>query len=355
MKDTQKEFKPSSWSIDNKTAIYVITAIITLAGIFSYIKLPKEKFPDVVIPTIYVTTIYPGAAPSDIENLVSKPLEKQIKSISGVKKLTSNSVQDFSMVMVEFNTDVDVAEAKRKVKDAVDKARSELPSDLPKEPSVMEVDFSEMPILYVNISGDFDLNKLKKYADVAKDKIEGLKEITRVDVVGALDREIQINVDMYKMEAANLTMRDVEMAVAYENMRISGGNLDMDGMKRSVSISGEFTSVDQIKNLALRSMSGATVYLKDVADVKDGFKEQESYARLNEKNVITLNIIKRSGENLIEASDKVRGIMDELKTSTYPKELEVVLTGDQSTETRVTLTDLINTIIIGFILVTIIS
>lgn len=354
MKDTQKEFKPSSWSIDNKTAIYVITAIITLAGIFSYIKLPKEKFPDVVIPTIYVTTIYPGAAPSDIENLVSKPLEKQIKSISGVKKLTSNSVQDFSMVMVEFNTDVDVAEAKRKVKDAVDKARSELPSDLPKEPSVMEVDFSEMPILYVNISGDFDLNKLKKYADVAKDKIEGLKEITRVDVVGALDREIQINVDMYKMEAANLTMRDVEMAVAYENMRISGGNLDMDGMKRSVSISGEFTSVDQIKNLALRSMSGATVYLKDVADVKDSFKEQESYARLNGKNVITLNIIKRSGENLIDASDKVRGIMDELKVSTYPRELEVVLTGDQSTETRVTLKDLINTIVIGFILVTII-
>jgi multidrug efflux pump subunit AcrB len=240
------------------------------------------------------------------------------------------------------------------VKDAVDKARSELPSDLPKEPSVMEVDFSEMPILYVNISGDFDLNKLKKYADVAKDKIEGLKEITRVDVVGALDREIQINVDMYKMEAANLTMRDVEMAVAYENMRISGGNLDMDGMKRSVSISGEFTSVDQIKNLALRSMSGATVYLKDVADVKDSFKEQESYARLNEKNVITLNIIKRSGENLIDASDKVRGIMDELKVSTYPRELEVVLTGDQSTETRVTLKDLINTIVIGFILVTII-
>jgi multidrug efflux pump len=354
MKDIEKEFKPSSWSIDNKTAIYVITAIITLAGIFSYIKLPKEKFPDVVIPTIYVTTIYPGAAPSDIENLLSKPIEKQIKSISGVKKLTSNSVQDFSMVMVEFNTDVDVAEAKRKVKDAVDKARSELPSDLPKEPSVMEVDFSEMPILYVNISGDFDLNKLKKYADQAKDKIEGLKEITRVDIVGALDREIQINIDMYKMEAANLTMRDIEGAIAYENMRISGGNLDMDGMKRSVSVSGEFTSVDQIKNLALRSMSGATVYLKDVAEVKDDFKEQESFARLNHKNVITLNIIKRSGENLIEASDKVRGIMDELKANSYPKELEVVLTGDQSTQTRVTLTDLINTIIIGFILVTVI-
>lgn len=354
MKDVEKEFKPSSWSIDNKTSIYIVTLIITLAGIFSYIKLPKEKFPDIVIPTIYVNTIYPGASPSDIENLVTKPLEKQIKSISGVKKMTSTSVQDFAMVMVEFNTNVNVPDAKRKVKDAVDKARSDLPSDLPKEPSVMEVDFSEMPIMYVNISGDYDLNKLKQFADIAKDKIEGMKEITRVDMVGALDREIQINVDMYRMESANITMGDIERAVAYENMRISGGAIKMDEMKRVLSISGEFNNIDQIRNLAIRSMSGATVYLKDIADIKDGFKEQESFARLNGKNVITLNVIKRSGENLIEASDKIREIVAQLEKTTYPKNLHVVLTGDQSTQTRVTLHDLINTIVIGFILVTII-
>ena len=347
-----KEFFASSWSIDNKTSIFIFTIILTLIGISSYFSLPKEKFPDIVIPTIMINTIYPGSAPADIENLVTKPIEKQIKSITGVKKLTSNSVQDFSMVMVEFNTDVDVTEAKRKVKDAVDKARADLPNDLPKEPTVMELDFSEMPILFVNISGDHDLNQLKKYAELAEDKIEGLPEITRVDLVGALDREIQVDVDMYKMEAASITLRDVENAIAFENMRISGGNIKMENMQRTLSISGEFENIEQIKNLTIRGMSGAAVYLRDIATVKDAFKEKESFARLDNKNVITLNIIKRSGENLIEASDKSRAIITELQKTKFPKDLKVVLTGDQSNDTRVTLHDLINTIIIGFILVT---
>lgn len=347
-----KEFFASSWSIDNKTSIFIFTIILSLVGISSYFSLPKEKFPDIVIPTIMINTIYPGSAPADIENLVTKPIEKQIKSITGVKKLTSNSVQDFSMVMVEFNTDVDVTEAKRKVKDAVDKARADLPNDLPKEPTVMELDFSEMPILFINISGDHDLNQLKKYAELAEDKIEALPEITRVDLVGALDREIQVDVDMYKMEAANITLRDVENAIAYENMRISGGNIKMENMQRTLSISGEFENIEQIKNLIIRGMSGAAVYLRDIATVKDAFKEQESFARLDHKNVLTLNIIKRSGENLIEASDKSRAIVAELQKTKFPKDLKVVLTGDQSNDTRATLHDLINTIIIGFILVT---
>lgn len=347
-----KEFFASSWSIDNKTSIFIFTIILSLVGISSYFSLPKEKFPDIVIPTIMINTIYPGSAPADIENLVTKPIEKQIKSITGVKKLTSNSVQDFSMVMVEFNTDVDVTEAKRKVKDAVDKARADLPNDLPKEPTVMELDFSEMPILFVNISGDHDLNQLKKYAELAEDKIEALPEITRVDLVGALDREIQVDVDMYKMEAASITLRDVENAIAFENMRISGGNIKMENMQRTLSISGEFENIEQIKNLMIRGMSGAAVYLRDIATVKDAFKEQESFARLDHKNVLTLNIIKRSGENLIEASDKSRAIVAELQKTKFPKDLKVVLTGDQSNDTRATLHDLINTIIIGFILVT---
>jgi multidrug efflux pump len=354
MKDLLKEFKPTSWSIDNKTSIFVLTVIITLTGIISYINLPKEKFPDIVIPTIYVSTVYPGTSPKDMENLISKPLEKQIKAIAGVKKLTSNSVQDFSNVIVEFNTDVNVPVAKQKVKDAVDKARVDLPSDLPHEPNVVEVDFSEMPMMFVNISGDFDLNKLKSYADELKDRIETLKEITRADIVGALDREIQINVDKYKMEAANVSMGDIERAVSYENRTISGGQVKMDAMKRSLSIYGEFKSVDAMNNVVIRSMSGAIVYLKDIAEIKDGFKEKESYARLDHKNVITLNIVKRSGENLIEASDKIRDIIKDLQKDKFPEKLKITITGDQSSQTRVTLHDLINTIIIGFVLVTLI-
>ena len=350
-----KEFKPTSWSIDNKTSIYILALFISLAGIISYNKLPKEKFPDIVIPTIIVQTVYPGSSPTDIENLITKPLEKKIKSISGVKKLKSMNVQDFSVITVEFETNVKVDEAKRKVKDEVDKARTDLPTDLKSDPAVVEVNFSDLPVMYINISGEYELQSLKKYAELAKDKIESLPSVTRVDMVGALDREIQVNLDLTAIGAAGITMDDVSRAIQYENMRISGGNIDLDNMQRSLGVSGEFKSVSDIENIVIRSGTGATLYLKDVAKVIDGFKEKESYARLEGNPVITLNVVKRAGENLIETSDNCRNIIDELqKSGSYPKDLNVVFTGDQSTSTRVTVHDLINTIIIGFILVTLI-
>lgn len=349
-----KFFKPTSWSIDNRTSIFIITVLITLTGIMSYNSLPKEQFPDVVVPTIFVSTIYPGASPSDMEQLVTKPIEKQLKGINGVKKVTSSSVQDFSSIIVEFNTSLDVVICKQKVKDAVDKAKRDLPTDLLDDPAVTEFDISEIPIMSVNISGDFSLDKLKDYAEKLKDRIEEMREITRVDLVGALDKEVQINLDKYKMAAANLTFRDIENAIAFENMTISAGNVDIGGMTRSVSIRGDFKDVEQIKNIIIGSQSGAQMFLKDVAEVKMGYAEQESFSRLNGKNVIALNVIKRSGENLINASDKIKELVAEMKKSDFPANLDVVITGDQSNATRVTLHDLINTIIIGFILVTII-
>jgi multidrug efflux pump len=349
-----KEFFLTSWSINNRTTIYLLTIFITLMGILSYRAIPKEKFPDIVIPTIYVQTILPGTAPKDMENLVTKQLEKQMKSISGVKKVTSQSLQDFSIVMVEFNTNVEVSDAKQKVDDAVDKAEVDLPNDPNLRQSVIQVEFSEMPILFVNISGDYDLVKLKNYAETLQDRIEGLKEITRVDIVGALDREIQINVDMYKAQAAGITLSDVENAIKYENMTINGGSIDVDDLKRSINIKGEFENIFEIENIIVNSQTGATVYLKDIAEIKDGFAEQASYGRLDHKNVITLNVIKKGGENLIAASDQIYEIIDELKETEFPDNLTIKVTGDQSDETRVTLHDLINTIIIGFILVVII-
>ncbi len=349
-----KEFKPTSWAIDNRTSIFIITMIITLVGLMSYIALPKEQFPDVVVPTIFVSTVYPGASPTDMEQLVTKPIEKQLKGINGVKKVTSNSVQDFSNVIVEFNTSLDVVICKQKVKDAVDKAKRDLPTDLPADPIVSEFDISEIPIMSVNISGDFSLDKLKDYADKLKDRIEELREITRVDMVGALDKEVKVDVDKYKMAAASLTFRDIENALAFENMTISAGNVDVGGMTRSISIRGDFKNVEQIKNVLISSQSGAQMYLKEIADVRMGYEKQESFSRLNGKNVIALNVIKKSGENLIDASDKIKILTEELKSSEFPPNLEVSITGDQSRGTRTTLHDLINTIIIGFILVTLI-
>ncbi|MFN5885700.1 MAG: efflux RND transporter permease subunit, partial [Bacteroidota bacterium] len=212
--------------------------IITLAGLFSYIGLPKEQFPEVKFPSILITTIYPGTSPKDMEQLVTKPLEKQLKTITGVKKIKSNSVQDFAIVNVEFNTDQNVDLALQRVKDAVDKAKKDLPDNLPDDPRVTDIDVSQIPIMNVHISGDLSLDKMKKYADELKDEIEGLKEITRADMVGALEREIQVNVDLMKAEISNITFDDINRAIASENVTISGGSVDMDGIKRSINIIG---------------------------------------------------------------------------------------------------------------------
>lgn len=350
-----KEFFATSWAIDNKISVYVLVFIITVFGLINYFTIPKEQIPEIVIPMVVVNSVYPGTSPSDMENLVTRPIEKKLKAISGVKKITSRSFQDFSSIIVEFNTDVDQKDAKQEVKDAVDKAKNDLPQDQSfDDPSVMEIDLSEIPIMYINVSGDMPLDKLKQYADDMQDRIESLKEITRVEIVGALDREIQINLDMYKMKAASLTFRDVENAVAYDNMTVSGGNIDLQGMSRSIRVVGEIKNIEELKNLVISTSSGAQVKLRDIATVRDGFLKQESFARYDGKNVITLNVIKKSGQNLLDASDQIKEILTDMHKSKLPSNLVVEITGDQSKYTRNTLNELNNTIIIGFILVTIV-
>lgn len=347
------EFKPTSWSIDNRITIYVLSAIITLVGIVAYINLPKEQFPDIIIPTIYVGTIYPGTSPTDIENLITRPIEKELKSVSGVKKITSSSIQDYSSITVEFMTDIEPAVAKQRVSDAVDRAKNELPNDMDQDPSVLEVDFSEIPIMAVNISGRYDLNTLKKYAEAIQDKIESMPEITRAEIIGAPEREIQVNVDVYRMEASGIAFSDIERAIAGENINISGGEVKLNGMERTLRVAGEFSNLDDIRNIIVKGAGGNAVYIRDIAGVEDTFAEKKSFARLDGENVITLSVIKKSGENLIEAADNINALINELRDD-YPRGLRITVTNDRSEFTRTSLADLINSVIIGFILVTVV-
>lgn len=351
-----KEFGPTTWSIKNKTSIYLLMIFVSLGGIYQFLTLPKEQFPDIVIPTIYVSTIYVGNSPKDVENLVTRPIEKQIKGITGakIKKFTSTSQQDYSAIQVEFDTDVKTDVALQKVKDAIDKAKADLPTDLTSPPTALEVSFSEQPIMYVNLSGDYDLVRLKKYADDLKDKLENLTQINRVDIVGAPEREFQINVDNYRMQSAGVTFDDISNAVQRENIDISGGLLDVGNMKRNLQLKGQLKTAFDIEKIIVRNQTGSPIYLKDIAQVKDTVKEKASFARLDGKNVVTLNIIKRSGENLIETSDGVKKIVDEMKATNFPKDLKAVITGDMSIKTRTSFTDLVNSIVIGFVLVLII-
>lgn len=354
MLDKIKEFKPSSWAIDNKMTVYLITIFLSLAGVMAYNSLPKEQFPDITVPTIYINTINGGNSPTNIENTITKPIEKRLKGISGIKKFNSTSLQDVSVIIVEFHTNVKVEVAKQKVKDAVDEARADMPTTLTREPMIKEIAFSEIPIMYINVAGKYDLKQLKKYAEDLQDRVEGLKEINEVKLVGALDREIQVNIDAYKLQAAQLTLTDIQRAIGQENLTISGGNIPLNGMKPTLSIKSEFKEPKEIENIVVTSASGAKLFIKDFATVVDGFKEQESYSSSNGKNVITLNVVKRSGENLIDAADKIEEIIADMKKNEFPQGLDITISGDQSDKTKSSLTDLINTIIIGFILVTVV-
>ena len=362
MKDQEKEFGPSSWAIDNKRAVYVLIFLITLLGFSSYNSLPKENFPDITIPKIYVTTIYQGQSPQNIETLVTRQLEKQMKSLKGLKKVTSNTQQNVSIITCEFNTDVKIRDAKQDVKDAVDKAKQDLPQNDNnlKESTVSDINVADQPILYINLSGDYDLKKLKEYADNLKDDIEGMKQISQVVEVGALKPNIQINVDINKMSAAQIGYGDIIQAIGNENILSTAGTITTGGEQRAVDIKEDFKSADEVAAMVIRNPQGKAVYLRDIAQIRDGFQDQESYARLktpndpNFKNVITLNVSKRSGENLIEASDEIYALIKQKQHTIFPKGLNITVTGDQSDKTRTTLNDLINTIIIGFILVTVI-
>ena len=361
--ELKRNFGLSTLSVNNSTSVFILAAIITVVGLLTYIGLPKEQYPEIALPTVYVNTIYPGNSPVDIENLITRPIEKEIKPIKGIKKITSTSVQDVSAIVVEFTEDVEVSKGLQDVKDAVDKAKSELPSDLEEEPSVQELDFAEIPVVIINLSGEFEIDKLKEYAEYLEDEIEPLTEVSKVEITGSVDREIQINCDPFKMAALKITFNDIATAVSNENMTMSGGDILTNGYRRSLRVDGEFTNMKEIENIIIKSEEVEPIYLKDVAEVKDSYVERDSYARLatdgkyNSKDatpVISVKVIKKSGENLIIADEKIREILDEAKEKRFPKSLKVVLTDNQADDMKKQISNLENSIISGVILVVVV-
>lgn len=348
----KREFKLTSFALKNKNTIFLLTAIMVFFGMYSYRSLPKELFPDIFFPTIMVQTIYPGNPPLDMENLVTRPLEKEIDGVKGMKKLTSTSSQDISAIFVEFNTDMEIEEALREVKDAVDNAKNELPDDIPNDPIVMDIDFSEFPVLTINLSGDFSINELKEYAEYIEDDVEDINEVSKVEIKGLMDREVSISVDLYKMESNKISFNDIEAAIANENMSMSGGELHVGGTKRSVRIIGEFENMKQIENVIVKSEKNNIVFLKDIADVEYGYAEPESFARLDQKPVVSLQVVKKSGRNLLSAIDQVFERMEKAqKLGVLPQNLRISYTNDQSEMIRKQISNLENSLIIGIIFV----
>lgn len=353
-----KEFFMSSWAIDNRVTTFVLTGIIVLMGITAFNDLPKENFPEIAIPTIYVGTPYPGNSPENIDKNITYHIEKEMKSVDGVKKVKSQSIQDFSVVIVEFETNVDIDVAKDEVQEAVDNAKGSLPTDLTNDPIVQDIDLSQVPIMFINVSANLSADDLKKYSEDLQDKIEQMPEIRRVDLLGVQEKEVQVDLNVVEMQSRGISMNDVVTAIQKRDVLISGGSVTIGKKTYSMQMDGTFKSIDEIKNVTVRNSRGAPTKLSEIATVELAFKDVESYSRLDGVTTISLSIIKKAGENLVEASDKIKVLVEDFKTNNIPVDIrdkfEFKVSADQSYLTKNMLSDLSNTIIIGFILVTLV-
>ena len=359
MSHQSKEFSISSWAVDNRVTVYIVTFLIVVTGLIAYVTMPREDFPEIIENKVYISSVFPGNSAEDVEKLITKPLEKEIKNISGVDKVTSSSFQDYGMIVVEFSDKVTIEEAKQKVKDKVDNVKAD--TDWPNldngskvEPNVFELNISEeVPILNINLQGDYTTQQLKAYGEKLQDDIEEIAEVKKVDIIGVDDKEVEIAVDIFKMSGAQVSFDDIQNAVKYENMTLSGGNLISQGSRNNIRIVGEIKDPKELENVIVKSYGG-TVYLKDIAKVSFKEKEKTTYAREKGTEVVMLNVKKRSGQNMISAIEQVKEKIKLAQENYLPKNLSLKLTNDQSSRVEHQVDELSNHIIFGIILVMIV-
>ena len=346
-----RSFKLTELAVDNAVSIFLITFMILLFGTRAYIEMPKEQYPEIRQPEIFINTVYFGNSAADIESLITRPIEREVNTIVGVKEIISTNLQDYSVINVKFSSDLDNDLALQKVKDAVDRAKPDMPSDLDTEPEITDVDFSQFPIMSINIFGDLGPEQLKKYAEYLEEEIEDLKEVSEVDIKGDLEREIQIDVDLPKMQSMLVSFEDIGNAVSAENLTLSGGEIVANDFRRAISIKGEFSNVSEIENIIVKSENLKPIYMRDIANITYGYKERTSIARSDLLPVLSLDVIKRKGENMLAASDKIKQIIKHAENNVFPTELEVYIFNDLSLATKDSVDNLGNSIISGVILV----
>ncbi|MFM7018153.1 efflux RND transporter permease subunit [Flavobacterium sp.] len=359
MSHKNKEFSISSWAVDNRVTVYILTLLIVITGTIAYVTMPREDFPEIIENKVYISSVFPGNSAEDVEKLVIKPLEKEFKNISGVEKITSSSFQDYGMIIVEFADKVTIDAAKTKIKDKVDVVKADpnwpnLDNGSKVEPNVFELNISEeVPILNINLQGNYTTQQLKKYGELLQDDIEEVPEVKKVDILGVDDKEVEIAVDIFKMTAAQVSFDEIQNAVKYENMTLSGGNLISQGSRNNIRIVGEIKDPKELENIVVKSFGG-TVYLRDIAKVSFKEKEKTTYAREKGTEVVMLNVKKRSNQNMISAIEQVKEKLEKARASYLPSNLKMELTNDQSSRVEHQVNELSNHIIFGIILVMIV-
>jgi multidrug efflux pump subunit AcrB len=356
-KNTYREFFLSSWAIDNKLTVSVIIAIILVLGSMAYYSMPRESFPEIVEKKIYISSVNPGSSVKEIEKFITEPLEEEFKNVKSVNEISSTSLQDYSMVVVEFEESINIEFAKQLIKDKVDQVKAEttwptLDNGAKVEPNVFDLNISEeMPILNNNFKGNYTSQKLKDYAEHLQDKIELLPQIKEATIRGVDEKEVEVAVDVFKMTATQVSFQDIISAINSENTTISGGELIRNGVEKNIRIKGEIEKPEELLDIVVKDEGDKSVYLADVAEVNFHEKDPTTFAREFGKPAVTINVKKRSGKNMVQAVNEIRKITDKELADYYPADLDISLTNDQSIRTVNQVNDLVNNIIFGVLLV----
>ena len=350
--DQWREFGLSSVSVNNRKTVYLIILILLIGGLSGYQNMPRESFPQIQVPEIYVNIPYPGNSPEIITDKIIKPFEKELNKLKGIEKIESTSIQDFGIVKIEFDFAITPKEAKRAVEEALSDARStkSFAQDLPVEPTIQEIDVNEFPIININLSGEYPVDLLKEKAEIIKDRVEAIAEINAVDIRGVQQKKVKVEIRKYDAEAKNVSFSDIEGAIQSENTTIGAGNLKLDGIDNFIIIEGKFKDYNDLRDLVIKHEDQDNVYLRDVADVSFTDADTTSYARQNGQPVVMLDVKKRAGGNIINAIDQLKVVVEDLKKS-FPNDMSLTYTNDQSVMIRSQISNLENSIVFGVILV----
>ncbi len=340
----------SETAVRKRTAVLVLAAVIFFFGLASYNMLPREAAPDITIPFVFISTPYPGVAPEDIEKSITIPIEKKLKGLESVKKITSSSTEGMSSIVIEFVAGTNIDDVLSKTKDKVDLAKPDLPADLEDEPEVTETNFAELPILVLSLSGPSGLKRLKEIADRLEEEIESIPGVLEATVTGGLEREIRVEPDPEKLAYYGLSILRLEQVISAENRNISGGSIRLGDGRFQLRVPGEFRTPEEIYGLVVGLHSGRPVYLKDVARVVDGFKDEEGRSRLDGQKAVNIQVKKRAGENVILISKQIDRLVETLSPA-WPPGTKVTKLMDHARDIRIMVEDLENNIVTGLILV----
>jgi multidrug efflux pump len=337
-------------ALKRPAAILALLVFLVVSGIYCYVRLPRESFPDITIPYVFVTTAYEGVAPEDMEKLITIPIERKIKGISDLEEIRSTSAEGISTVAVKFLPGVNIDDALQKVRDKVDQAKADLPQDLKDDPVIQEVNFSDIPVIRVVLSGPFSLRRLQNFAEDLEDRIESIPGVLDARMTGGLEREIHVEFDLDRVGAYNVPFSSVINAVTRSNVNMPSGSMDIGEGKYLVRVPEDFKHPSEIFSIVAFVRDGKPVYLRDVGSIDDSYKDPLTRSRINGEKSVTLAVQKRSGENILRVTDEVKRVVEEMQPL-FPPALKIDLTSDMSHDVRLMVSDLENNIISGLILV----